>query len=101
MKKAKQPLTEIDIANAFFAGVKYGRNTAWHKVGEQSPAPKRTNEQIVIVVMLNRYTYDLDVITCAEYNTYINNKNCIGVPVYWGYLRTLIGNKVKFPRDSK
>ena len=94
MKKATLPLTEDDLAKAFDSGVKYGKGSPWHKVGEQVPAPKRTNEQIVVAVELTTNTYDLDVISCAEYQAYVSNKNCIGKPLYWAYLRRLLSGKI-------
>jgi hypothetical protein len=59
------------------------------------------NEQIVVVVALTRNTYDLDVITCSEYNAYINNKNCIGVPLFWTYFRALFSDRVKVPKTTE
>ena len=101
MKTAQLPLTEEDLAHAFTLGIRYGKGSGWHRVGEQIPTPKHMNEQIVVVVGLTRNTYDLDVITCSEYNAYINNKNCIGVPLFWTYFRALFSDRVKVPKTTE
>ena len=89
------------LAHAFTLGIRYGKGSGWHRVGEQVPTPKHMNEQIVVVVALTRNTYDLDVITCSEYNAYINNKNCIGVPLFWTYFRALFSDRVKVPKTTE
>ena len=48
MKTAQLPLTEEDLAHAFTLGIRYGKGSGWHRVGEQVPTPKHMNEQIVI-----------------------------------------------------
>lgn len=101
MKTAQLPLSEEDLAHAFTLGIRYGKGSGWHRVGEQVPTPKHMNEQIVVVVGLTRNTYDLDVITCSEYNAYINNKNCIGVPLFWTYFRALFSDRVKVLKASE
>ena len=67
MKDAKLPLTANDLAIAFDNGVKYGKGSFWHRIGEQSPNPNRINAQVVVVVGLPDKTFDLDVITPSEY----------------------------------
>ena len=66
MKTAQLPLTEEDLAHAFTLGIRYGKGSGWHRVGEQIPTPKHMNEQIVVVVALTRNTYDLERTDCGR-----------------------------------
>ena len=53
-----------------------------NKFSQRQITATNANEQIVVAVEVTTSTYDLDVISCAEYNAYVGNKNCIGRPLY-------------------
>lgn len=97
VSKAIHPLDEKDLARAFNYGANWGRVSAWNKVRESKPNPLHNNEQIAVVVLMAKNTYDIDVITVAEYDAYINNRKCVGRPLRWAYLRTLLFNKSRKP----
>ena len=100
MKKATLPLTEEDLAKAFDSGMKYAKGSPWHKVGEQDPSPKHMNEQVVIAVQLTNNTYDIDVIKASEYKNYVDNKNPLGKPLCWAYIKGLLSGRFSFPKPQ-
>lgn len=100
MKKAKLPLTENDLAKAYDAGVKYGKSSFWHKVGEQNPRPSHLNEQIVVMVKLPDDTYDMDVMKSSEYPDYIASKDRSGEPLFWAYLKGMLTGRYTFPKPK-
>jgi len=100
MKKAKLPLTENDLAKAYDAGVKFGKSSFWHKVGEQDPKPSHMNEQVVVMVKFPDDTYDMDVMKCSEYPEYIENKQRPGEPLFWAYLKSLLTGRYTFPKPK-
>ena len=100
MKKAKLPLTENDLAKAYDAGVKFGKSSFWHKIGEQDPKPSHMNEQVVVMVKFPDDTYDMDVMKCSEYPEYIENMQCPGEPLFWAYLKSLLTGRYTFPKPK-
>ena len=100
MKKAKLPLTENDLAKAYDAGVKFGKSSFWHKVGDQDPKPSQMNEQIVVMVKLPDDTYDMDVMKSSEYPDYIANKDRPGEPLFWAYLKGMLSGRYTFPKPK-
>lgn len=100
MKKAKLPLTENDLAKAYDAGVKFGKSSFWHKVGEQDPRPNHLKEQIVVLVKLPDETYDMDVMKSSEYPEYIKDKNHLGEPLFWAYLKGMLSGRYTFPKPK-
>ena len=96
LERAQMPLSAEDIAYAFRCGMIQGRKSLWNRVGSANrPSEGHARKQIVMVVMLTKEAFDLDVIYASEYDAYINNKNVIGVPVLWGYLDNLLFKNFK------
>ena len=91
VSKAVFPLDERDIAVAFNYGAKWGKNSAWNKVGESRPNPLHNSEQMAISVLMGKNKYDIDVITVSEYDDYIKKRKGVGKP------RTLLYKKVRRP----
>lgn len=100
MKKAKLPLTENDLVKAYDAGVKFGKSSFWHKVGDQVPSPTHMNEQVVVLVKFPDETYDMDVMKSSEYPDYIANRKCSGEPLFWAYLKGMLTGRYTFPKPK-
>ena len=100
MKKAKLPLTENDLAKAYDAGVKFGKSSFWHKVGDQDPKPSHMNEQIVVMVKLPDDSYDMDVMKSSDYSDYIASKDRPGEPLFWAYLKGMLSGRYTFPKPK-
>ena len=98
MKKATLPLTENDLAKAYDAGVKFGKSSFWHKVGEQYPR-RHMDEQIAVMVKLPDDTYDMDVMKSSDYSEYIENKQRPGEPLFWAYLKGMLSGRYTFPKS--
>lgn len=94
------PLNENDLAKAYDAGVKFGKFSFWHKVGEQNPSPPHMNEQVVVMMKLPDDTYDMDVMKSSEYPEYIANKKCSGEPLFWAYLKGMLSGRYTFPKPK-
>ena len=100
MKKATMPLTENDLAKAYDAGVKFGKSSFWHKVGDQVPSSTHMNEKIVVMVKLPDDTYDMDVMKSSEYPEYIETKQRPGEPLFWAYLKGMLSGRYTFPKPK-
>lgn len=101
MKTAKLPLTEVDLAHSFTQGKNFGRSAAWQRVDEATPSPKSPQEQIAILFEVSRHTYDIKVVKAQDFADCIGSRKNTHIPLFWAYLRTLLTNRIKFPRIPK
>jgi hypothetical protein len=93
--KFNNNLAKEDLINAFAYGAKWGKAYLWNKVGNDMPSVKNKYRQVVVVRMITKDDFDLDVIIAEDYEDYINDEKRRGMPVLWCYLRDLLFKQVK------
>lgn len=95
-KNISGQLTEKDLSYAFSYGLRYGRATLWKKV-KPKLKEKFANQQLAIVLKHESGEYQIDIISSADYESYVNNKNCIGEPIKWAPLNQLFSRRINPP----
>lgn len=92
------PLTEEDLAYAFEMGKRWGRKSQWKLIGNSRELKQYPNEQIAVVVKLGPNEYDIDVISSADFDKYVNNSGRMGKPTKYAHLNTLLFTRQKPPK---
>ncbi len=95
IEQVNNNLEKDDLIKAFAYGAKWGKAYLWNKVGNDMPSVKYKYRQVVVVRMITKDEYDIDVIIAEDYENYINDEKRGGMPVLWCYLRDLLFKQVK------
>ena len=101
VESANHPLTEEDIAHAYWEGLFEGRTAAWKKVSEISPSIKKNpGDQVAILFEVGRYRYDIKVVDVEEYESFVGSRNTPGIPLYWAYIRVAFFRRLRIPKPK-